>query len=126
MVSLLHMRSDHDRARHSGEWTGAMERRDFARIPTIIDLPNLIEVQQKSYARFLQQERPPLDREDRGLEAVFRSVFPIADFNGMASLEYAGYEIGMWESEEGEYKGLGGCWSRGRKHPPASYIPCQV
>ena len=53
-----------------------LERRDFARIPTIIDLPNLIEVQQKSYARFLQQERPPLDREDRGLEAVFRSVSP--------------------------------------------------
>jgi DNA-directed RNA polymerase subunit beta len=35
-------------------------------------------------------------------------VFPIADFNGTASLEYAGYEIGVWESEEGEYKGLGG------------------
>jgi DNA-directed RNA polymerase subunit beta len=84
------------------------ERRHFARIPTIIDLPNLIEVQQKSYARFLQQERAPLDREDRGLEAVFRSVFPISDFNGTASLEYVGYEIGMWESEEGEYKGLGG------------------
>jgi DNA-directed RNA polymerase subunit beta len=83
-------------------------RRDFARIPTIIDLPNLIEVQQKSYARFLQQDHSPLDREDRGLEAVFRSVFPISDFNGTASLEFVGYEIGMWESEEGEYKGLGG------------------
>ena len=103
-----------------------LERRDFARIPTIIDLPNLIEVQQKSYARFLQQERPPLDREDRGLEAVFRSVFPIADFNGMASLEYAGYEIGVWESEEGEYKGLGGFGVVGETYPPASYIPCQV
>src|SRR2546426_11265373 len=87
---------------------GQVERRDFARIPTIIDLPNLIEVQQKSYARFLQQERPPLDREDRGLEAVFRSVFPITDFNGMASLEYAGYETGVWESEEREERGLGG------------------
>ncbi|MBM3224320.1 MAG: DNA-directed RNA polymerase subunit beta, partial [Candidatus Tectomicrobia bacterium] len=87
---------------------GQRPRQDFARIPTIIDLPNLIEVQQKSYVRFLQQERPPLDREDRGLEAVFRSVFPIGDFNGTASLEYAGYEIGVWESEEGEYKGLGG------------------
>jgi DNA-directed RNA polymerase subunit beta len=74
------------------------ERRDFARIPTIIDLPNLIEVQQKSYGRFLQQERSPADREDRGLEAVFRSVFPINDFNGTAALEYVGYEIGMWES----------------------------
>jgi DNA-directed RNA polymerase subunit beta len=83
-------------------------RRDFARIPTIIDLPNLIEVQQKSYARFLQQDHAPLDREDRGLEAVFRSVFPISDFNGTASLEFVGYEIGLWESEEGEYKGLGG------------------
>src|SRR5687767_12889981 len=87
---------------------GLRERRDYARIPMIIDLPNLIEVQQKSYARFLQQDRPPLDREDRGLEAVFRSVFPIHDFNGTASLEFVGYEIGMWESEEGEYKGLGG------------------
>ena len=84
------------------------ERQDFARIPTIIDLPNLIEVQQKSYSRFLQQERPPMDREDRGLEAVFRSVFPIEDFNGISTLEYVGYEIGMWESNEGEYKGLGG------------------
>ncbi len=87
---------------------GHRERRNFARIPTIIDLPNLIEVQQKSYVRFLQQDRPPLDREDRGLEAVFRSVFPIHDFNGTASLEYVGYEIGVWESEVGEYKGLGG------------------
>ena len=84
------------------------ERQDFARIPTIIDLPNLIEVQQKSYSRFLQQERPPMDREDRGLEAVFKSVFPIEDFNGTSTLEYVGYEIGMWESKEGEYKGLGG------------------
>lgn len=83
-------------------------RQDFARIPTIIDLPNLIEVQQKSYSRFLQHERPPMDREDRGLEAVFRSVFPIEDFNGTSTLEYVGYEIGMWESQEGEYKGLGG------------------
>jgi DNA-directed RNA polymerase subunit beta len=39
---------------------------------------------------------------------VFRSVFPIHDFNGTAALEYVGYEIGMWETEEGEYRGLGG------------------
>jgi DNA-directed RNA polymerase subunit beta len=94
--------------KHNGHKRNGQTRRDFARIPTIIDLPNLIEVQQKSYTRFLQQERPPLDREDRGLEAVFRSVFPISDFNGTASLEYVGYEIGMWESEEGEHRGLGG------------------
>ena len=95
-----------DKSKASGN--SRRERQDFARIPTIIDLPNLIEVQQKSYSRFLQQERPPMDREDRGLEAVFRSVFPIEDFNGTSTLEYVGYEIGMWESKEGEYKGLGG------------------
>ena len=75
---------------------GRRERKNFARIPTIIDLPNLIEVQQKSYSRFLQQERAPMDREDRGLEAVFRSVFPIEDFNGTSTLEYLGNEISMW------------------------------
>src|SRR3989442_1366333 len=83
---------------------------------------NLSEVQQKSYSRCLQQERTPLDRDDRGLEAVFRSVVHITDFNGMASLEYAGYEIGVWESEEGEYKGLGGVGVVGeRTHRPLRY-----
>ncbi|MGQ4807754.1 DNA-directed RNA polymerase subunit beta [Candidatus Entotheonellaceae bacterium PAL068K] len=97
-------------------------RRDFARIPTIIDLPDLIEVQQKSYARFLQQDRPPRDREDRGLEAVFRSVFPISDFNGTASLEYVGYEIGEWKAEDGDYKGLGGIGVlSNRSRRPLSY-----
>jgi DNA-directed RNA polymerase subunit beta len=98
------------------------ERQNFARIPTIIDLPNLIEVQQKSYSRFLQQERPPMDREDRGLEAVFRSVFPIEDFNGTSALEYVGYEIGMWGSKEGEFKGLGGSGVVSQNtHQPLSY-----
>ncbi len=84
------------------------QRRDYARIPTVINIPNLIEVQKDSYARFLQKDRHPKQREDRGLESVFRSIFPISDFNEVAFLEYVGYEIGTWECNCGEYKSLGG------------------
>jgi DNA-directed RNA polymerase subunit beta len=84
------------------------QRKDYARIATVINIPNLIEVQKESYDRFLQKDRPPRQREDRGLEAVFRSVFPISDFNEVAFLEYVGYEIGTWECDCGEYKSLGG------------------
>jgi DNA-directed RNA polymerase subunit beta len=84
------------------------QRRNFARIPTVINIPNLIEVQKDSYARFLQKDRHPKQREDRGLESVFRSIFPISDFNEVAFLEYVGYEIGTWECDCGEYKSLGG------------------
>jgi DNA-directed RNA polymerase subunit beta len=84
------------------------QRRDYARIPTVINIPNLIEVQRDSYTRFLQKDRHPRQREDRGLESVFRSIFPISDFNEVAFLEYVGYEIGTWECSCGEYKSLGG------------------
>jgi DNA-directed RNA polymerase subunit beta len=84
------------------------QRRDYARISTVINIPNLIEVQKDSYARFLQKDRHPKQREDRGLESVFRSIFPISDFNEVAFLEYVGYEIGTWECDCGEYKSLGG------------------
>jgi DNA-directed RNA polymerase subunit beta len=84
------------------------QRRDYARIPTVINIPNLIEVQKDSYTRFLQKDRHPRQREDRGLESVFRSIFPISDFNEVAFLEYVGYEIGTWECNCGEYKSLGG------------------
>jgi DNA-directed RNA polymerase subunit beta len=84
------------------------QRRDYARISTVINIPNLIEVQKDSYARFLQKDGHPKQREDRGLESVFRSIFPISDFNEVAFLEYVGYEIGTWECDCGEYKSLGG------------------
>ena len=56
------------------------DRMDFAKIHTSIPIPNLIEVQRKSYHRFLQMDVPPSEREDVGLQAVFNSVFPINDF----------------------------------------------
>ncbi|MFQ6672449.1 MAG: DNA-directed RNA polymerase subunit beta, partial [Candidatus Tectimicrobiota bacterium] len=88
--------------------TELRSRQNFARIPAIIDVPNLIEVQQRSYERFLQHDTTPSERVLGGLEEVFQSVFSISDFNETAFLEYVGYEIGMWECECGEYKGIGG------------------
>src|SRR6058998_3052219 len=62
------------------------DRMDFAKIHTSIPIPNLIEVQRKSYHRFLQMDVPPAEREDVGLQAVFNSVFPINDFRGTSKI----------------------------------------
>ncbi len=85
-----------------------MVRRDFSRIKEIIEPPFLLELQKRSYNDFLQFDVPWDKREEKGLEAVFRSVFPIEDYTGTARLEYVGYEIGKWRCKCGEYKGLGG------------------
>lgn len=69
-------------------------RKDFAKIPTIIDIPNLIDIQKRSYDRFLQKDVPPDKREDSGLQSAFLSVFPIYDFNEMASMEFVEYSLG--------------------------------
>jgi DNA-directed RNA polymerase subunit beta len=68
-------------------------RKSFGRIPEAIEMPNLIEVQRSSYEQFLQRVTRPADRRDDGLEAVFKSVFPIKDFNERAVLEYVSYEF---------------------------------
>ncbi len=69
-------------------------RRDFGRIKKIIDLPYLVEIQKNSYDLFLQRDVPEDQRQDIGLQAVFKSVFPIKDFNDTASLEYVNYSLG--------------------------------
>lgn len=68
-------------------------RRNFARIKNIIEIPNLIEIQRYSYEKFLQIHTPPEEREDTGLQGVFKSVFPIRDFNQTASLEFVSYHF---------------------------------
>jgi DNA-directed RNA polymerase subunit beta len=68
-------------------------RKSFGRIPEAIRMPNLIEVQRSSYEQFLQRDVRPANRIDDGLEAVFRSVFPVKDFNERATLEYVSYEF---------------------------------
>ncbi len=82
------------------------ERVDFSKIRTSVPIPNLIEVQKKSYERFLQMDLLPNEREDIGLESVFRSVFPISDFRGLSELEFVDYSIGNWECKCGNLKGL--------------------
>ncbi|MDR7231191.1 DNA-directed RNA polymerase subunit beta [Caulobacter sp. BE264] len=68
-------------------------RKSFGRIPEAVQMPNLIEVQRSSYEQFLQRETRPGLRRDEGVEAVFKSVFPIKDFNERAVLEYVSYEF---------------------------------
>src|SRR6266699_3016337 len=82
------------------------ERVDFSRIKTSIPIPNLIEVQKKSYERFLQMDLLPGEREDTGLQSVFNSVFPISDFRGLSQLEFVVFVIGYWECKCGNLKGL--------------------
>jgi len=82
------------------------DRVDFSKIPTSIPIPNLIEIQKNSYERFLQMRVLPQDREDAGLQSVFKSVFPITDLRENCSLEFVEYSIGNWECKCGRLVGL--------------------
>ena len=73
---------------------GHRGRKDFGKIPSIVEIPNLIEVQKRSYEGFLQKDVPVERREEFGLQAVFKSVFPIADYNDNALLEFDSYHFG--------------------------------
>ncbi|MFG1466293.1 DNA-directed RNA polymerase subunit beta [Xanthobacter sp. DSM 24535] len=68
-------------------------RKFFGKIKEVAQMPNLIEVQKASYDQFLQIEEPKGGRVDDGLQAVFKSVFPISDFSGAAMLEFVKYEF---------------------------------
>ncbi len=68
-------------------------RRNLGTVESIVAVPNLIDIQKNSYDKFLQSELPPRDRRDIGLEAVFRSVFPIKDFDGTSELVYVSYNL---------------------------------
>jgi len=83
-------------------------RKNFAKIKKIIDIPNLIDIQKNSYKRFLQLDVPYEARKNFGLEAVFRSVFPIRDFSETASLEYVSYALGTpkYDVEECHQRGM--------------------
>ncbi|MBC7797472.1 MAG: DNA-directed RNA polymerase subunit beta, partial [Pyrinomonadaceae bacterium] len=85
----------------------APERVDFSNISTAVRIPNLIEVQKKSYDRFLQMDALPDERDKTGLQAVFSSVFPISDFRDTAHLDFVEYQIGNWQCKCGTLEGLG-------------------
>ncbi|MDH3359263.1 MAG: DNA-directed RNA polymerase subunit beta, partial [Desulfobulbaceae bacterium] len=69
-------------------------RKSFAKTEKVIDKPHLIEMQRLSYESFLQLGVEPGDRTDTGLQGIFKSVFPIHDFNGACSLEFVRYNFG--------------------------------
>jgi len=69
-------------------------RRNFGKIRKIVEIPDLIGMQRESYRRFLQLDVLPESRKETGLQAVFKSVFPIKDFSGNASLEFVSYKFG--------------------------------
>ncbi|MES0009281.1 DNA-directed RNA polymerase subunit beta [Mesorhizobium sp. M0062] len=68
-------------------------RKFFGKIPEVAEMPNLIEVQKASYDQFLMVAEPKGGRPDEGLQAVFKSVFPISDFSGSSMLEFVNYEF---------------------------------
>jgi DNA-directed RNA polymerase subunit beta len=74
---------------------GHQLRKDFAKIAIQIGIPDLIEIQKRSYERFLQKETSPERREEMGLQSAFTSVFPIDDYNETSKIEFIDYSIGQ-------------------------------
>ena len=106
------------------------ERIDFSKIRTELPIPNLIEVQKRSYDRFLQMNLLPSEREDGGLQSVFSSVFPIRDFRELSQLDFVDYSIGNWECKCGNLKGLHHlrtpCWRCGASVITSPYITGEI
>ena len=69
-------------------------RKDFSKLPSVMDVPYLLSIQLDSFRDFLQMEAAPEDRRETGLHAAFKSVFPIVSYSGNAALEYVSYRIG--------------------------------
>ncbi len=82
-------------------------RKDFSKIQHIIQVPDLLEVQRRSFDAFLLRDVPPDQRPDSGLQGVFNSIFPIHDFKGLISLEFVSYTIGppKYSEEESHERG---------------------
>ena len=83
-------------------------RKNLGQIAKVIEVPNLIDIQKTSYDKFLQANVPPTDRVEIGLQAVFRSVFPIKDFNGTSELVFVSYNLEKpkYDVEECRQRGM--------------------
>ncbi|MBN1273857.1 MAG: DNA-directed RNA polymerase subunit beta [Candidatus Aminicenantes bacterium] len=82
------------------------KRQDFSKIKTAFPMPDLLDIQKKSYAEFLQMELLPDEREDNGLQAAFKDIFPVSDFKETTQLDFISYSIGNWECKCGRLKGV--------------------
>src|SRR5271155_4702004 len=83
-------------------------RKNLGRISRVIEVPNLIDIQKSSYDKFLQTNVPPTERVEVGLQTVFRSVFPIKDFNGTSELVFVSYNLEKpkYDVEECRQRGM--------------------
>lgn len=86
-------------------------RRDYSKFEKKKEIPNLINIQSISYDKFLQADIVSEERLDEGLQAVFKSVFPIRDYNDTASLEFVGYELGEPKYDQRECHERGMTWA---------------
>lgn len=100
------------------------ERVDFSKIKTVFELPDLLEIQRKSYDEFLQMDLLPDERKDVGLQAAFKDVFPITDFKDTTELQFISYTIGDWECRCGRLKGVEN--SRPRCQSCGALLPSEV
>ena len=83
-------------------------RKDFGKRPSILDVPYLLSIQLDSYRNFLQEARDPDQRDETGLHAAFKSVFPIVSYSGNAALEYISYRLGdpVFDVKECQLRGM--------------------
>src|SRR5688572_3068799 len=95
-------------------------RRNFGKIRRVLDVPNLIEIQRKSYEAFLQTGVASEARQDVGLQGVFKSVFPIRDFSGTAELDFVSYVIGAPKYDVAE------CHQRGMTYSAPLKVTVQL
>jgi DNA-directed RNA polymerase subunit beta len=86
-------------------------RKSYSKIGEIAEIPNLIGIQKSSYERFLQSNVEPEKREDIGLQKVFKSVFPVRDYNNTASLEFVSYNLGTPKYDMDECRDRGMTWA---------------
>ncbi len=83
-------------------------RRNFAKIPKVVDIPNLVDIQKSSFENFLQARTKPEERKETGLQGALKSVFPIKDFSGNSSLEFVSYSLDepKYDVEECRQRGM--------------------
>jgi DNA-directed RNA polymerase subunit beta len=83
-------------------------RKDFGKRHSILDVPYLLATQLESYRDFLQEDKAPLGRDEKGLHSAFRSVFPILSYSGNAALDYVSYRLGepAFDVKECQLRGL--------------------
>ena len=86
-------------------------RKSYSKNGEVAEIPNLIGIQKSSYERFLQSNVEPEKREEVGLQKVFRSVFPIRDYNNTASLEFVSYNLGTPKYDQDECRDRGMTWA---------------